>query len=159
VRVLRMSAAEWRNRARRIAPAVLCLLWCLGCSRLPSREVAADFDVERAVDVGSVLWTLRFTRDHYHAMLDSAQDDTETAKVRELIGAGLKLHHIAGCSPRERVATRLSDGSIVIRGLLRAGGTCDARWRHLTLCSLEVCTYSRRHRPPPACAAGWLRQP
>ena len=31
-RVLWMAAAEWRKRAQRIAPALVCLLWLAGCA-------------------------------------------------------------------------------------------------------------------------------
>jgi hypothetical protein len=32
VRVLRMAAAEWRNRAQRMTPMLVCLIWLLGCT-------------------------------------------------------------------------------------------------------------------------------
>jgi hypothetical protein len=32
VRVLRMAASEWRQRAQRVAPMLVCLLWLAGCA-------------------------------------------------------------------------------------------------------------------------------
>lgn len=98
---------------------LVCLLWCLvGCAKapLPSREFSANFNIQPTGDGSTVIWSLEFSLDQYHAMLDSTKDGAERAKVRELIAVGLKTHHMVGCSPREGAVTRLSNGNIAFVG-------------------------------------------
>lgn len=115
---LRMAAAERRNGAQSVVPVLVCLLWCLvGCAKTPpSREFSANFNIQPARDGSTVIWSLEFSLDQYHAMLDSTADGAERTKVRELVAAGLQTHHMLGCSPRERVVTRLNNGNIAFVG-------------------------------------------
>jgi hypothetical protein len=116
VRVLRIAAGEWRKRAQRIAPVVVCLLLCLGCAKPAPREFTVDFDVQPSSDGGSVRWTLRFSRSEFHTMVDTAAKDDGNvndqvhADVRALIRAGLESHHLVGCRPVEQVVAKLDDG-------------------------------------------------
>ena len=51
-RVLWMAAAEWRKRAQRIAPVLMCLLWLAGCATPPPVTVnghTIPYKVVRAV--------------------------------------------------------------------------------------------------------------
>lgn len=132
VRVLRMAAAEWRNRAQRITPMILCFLWCLvGCAKAPPGELSANFEVQPSLDGSTIVWSLQFkTRDQYHAFLDTTADGAERDKVRELIAAGLQLHHIVGCSAHEKAVTKLGRDGIAFVGscpvaarVIPAGGT------------------------------------
>lgn len=120
VRVLRMAAAEWRNRAQRITPTVLCVLWCLvGCAKVstPPREFSANFEVQPSADGSSIVWSLQFkTREQYHTFLDTTADGAERAKVRELIAAGMQLHHMVGCSTHEQAVTKLGNDGIAFVG-------------------------------------------
>jgi hypothetical protein len=121
VQVLRIAAApEWRKRAQRVAPMLLCLVWLLhGCAKapVPSRELSADFEVQPSPDGRGIVWTLQFrSRAEYHALLESTADGAERAKVRELIAAGMRLHHIAGCSAQEKAVTKLGDNGIAFVG-------------------------------------------
>jgi hypothetical protein len=118
VGALRMAAAERRNGAQSITPVLVCLLCCLiGCAKAPpAREFSANFNIQAGDDGSTVIWSLEFSLDQYHAMLDSTADGAERAKVRELVAAGLQTHHMVGCSPRERVVTRLSNGNIAFVG-------------------------------------------
>lgn len=67
VRVLRMAAAEWRNRASRIAPALVCLLWLVGCVARP-----APVKVSATVTVPTDL--LRLTCERFHPTKDAHWD-------------------------------------------------------------------------------------
>ena len=121
VRVLRMAAAEWRKRAQRMAPLFICLLWCLvGCAKgpqLPRREFSANFEVQPSPDGSSIVWSLQFkTREQYHAFLDTTADGADRADVRELIGAGMRLHHIVGCSTQETTVMKLGSDGIAFVG-------------------------------------------
>jgi hypothetical protein len=122
VRVLRLAAALWRQRAQHIAPVLLCFLWCLaGCGKSPIRDVSCDFDVQRAPDGGGVLWTLKFSREEYHALLDSVPENVDInsqvhSKVRELIVAGLQTNGLVGCRAEARNIAKLVDGSFVFLG-------------------------------------------
>lgn len=95
-------------------------MWCLvSCAKIstPPREFTADFEVQPSPDGSSVVWSLQFkTREQYHAFLDTTADGAERAKVRELIAAGLQLHHIVGCSAQENAVTRLGDDGIAFIG-------------------------------------------
>lgn len=121
VRVSRMAAAEWRRRARRIAPLVVCFFWCLvGCAKSPAREVTVDFNVQPSRDGTAVMWTMTFNRTQYHAMLDSTSGaDLNTrvhSKVRALIRAGLESHQLSDCRATEQFIAKLSDGGIAFVG-------------------------------------------
>jgi len=120
VRVLRMTAAEWRNRAQRITPIILCALWSLvGCGKVstPPREFTASFEVQPSPDGSSIVWSLQFkSREQYHAFLDTTADGAERAKVRELVAAGMQLHHIIGCNTHEQAVTKLGNDGIAFVG-------------------------------------------
>jgi hypothetical protein len=133
VRVLRIAAAEWRKRAERVAPVLICLVAFLhGCAKapaldVPSREVTAHFEVQPSPDGRSIVWSLQFkSRDQYHAFIDSAANGAERAKVRELIAAGLQLHHIVGCSAREKEVTKLGNDGVAFIG------SCGSNPAHAT---------------------------
>ena len=122
-RVLRMAAAKWRQRAQSIAPVLLCLALLLhGCAKAPVhdapvREFTTNFEVQPATDGQSIVWSLQFkSRKQYHAFLETTADGADRAKIRELIAAGLHLHHIVGCSPQERVVTKLGDDGVAFIG-------------------------------------------
>ena len=130
VRVLRMAAAEWRNRAQGMTPVLVCLLCCLvGCAKAPTapREFKANFEVQPTPDGSSIVWSLQFkTREQYHAFLETTADGAERVKIRELIAAGMQLHHIVGCSAQEKVVTKLgADGIAFV-------GSCAANPAHAT---------------------------
>lgn len=115
VRALRMAAAEWRRRAQRIAPVLVCFLWTLAsCAKAPRSEVEVDFNVQPSRDGTAVIWTMTFSRAQYHAMLDSTSGADLNArvhsKVRALIRAGLESDHLVGCQPVEQVVAKLDDG-------------------------------------------------
>jgi hypothetical protein len=123
VRVLRMAAAEWRNRAQSIAMVLVCLASLLhGCAKaparvIPSREFTANFEVQPSTDGQSIVWSLQFkSRKQYHAFLETTAEGAERAKVRELIAAGMQLHHIVGCSARENTVTKLGDDGVAFVG-------------------------------------------
>lgn len=121
VRALRMAAAEWRKRAQRVAPMLMCLLWCLvGCAKAPPqppREFTANFEVQPSRDGQSIVWSLQFkSTAQYHRFLDTTADGTERAKVRELIAAGMQLHHIVGCSAQEKTVTKLGSDGVAFIG-------------------------------------------
>jgi hypothetical protein len=99
-----------------ITATLVCLVICSGCDKAPSRHFAAKFDVQSSPDGRNVVWYLRFTDEQYHAMLEFTRDGGETANVRELIAAGLSMHHLTGCEPRERAVTRLKNGDIAFVG-------------------------------------------
>ena len=99
-----------------ITATLLCLVICSGCDKVPSRQFAARFDVQPSPDGRNIVWYLRFSEEQYHAMLESTRDGAETAKVRELIAAGLSMHHLTGCVPLERAVTRLKNGDIAFVG-------------------------------------------
>ena len=123
VRVLRMAAAEWRKRAETLTPVLVCIAMLLqGCGKAPAhdaplREFTTNFEVQPSADGQSVIWSLQFqSREQYHAFLETTADGADRAKVRELIAAGLKLHHIVGCSPQERAVSKLGDGGVAFIG-------------------------------------------
>jgi hypothetical protein len=122
-RVLRMAAVESRKRAQRIAPVLVCALWCLtGCGKtpaleVPERESTASFEVQASADGSSVVWSLQFkTLAQYHAFLDATADGADRAKIHELIAAGMRLHHIVGCSAEEKAVTKLGSDGIAFVG-------------------------------------------
>jgi hypothetical protein len=121
----------YRFRARWAAPAcarksgefphffpisLVCMLWSLaGCNTAPPGT--ASFEVHPTADGSAVVWALDFqTRDQYHRFIDTAPDGQERDKVRELIAAGLALHHLAGCAAREQAVTRISPDGIAFIG-------------------------------------------
>ena len=123
VRVLRMAAAEWRKRAETLTPVLVCIAMLLqGCGKAPAhdaplREFTTNFEVQPSADGQSVIWSLQFqSREQYHAFLETTADGADRAKVRELIAAGLQLHHIVGCSPQERAVSKLGDGGVAFIG-------------------------------------------
>jgi hypothetical protein len=122
VRVLRLAAALWRQRAQHIAPVLLCFLWCLaGCGKSSMRDVSCDFDVQPAPDGRGVLWTLKFSREEYDALLDSVPENVDInsqvhSKVRELIAAGLQTNGLVGCRAEAKNIAKLVDGSFVFLG-------------------------------------------
>jgi hypothetical protein len=118
VRVLRLAASEWRKKAQQLAPMLVCLVWCLGCAKAPPppQEFTANFDVQPGPDGRSVVWSLHFTVPQYHAMLESTVNGGEGAKIHELIAAGLRSNHIAGCSSSSQAATKLANGEIAFVG-------------------------------------------
>jgi hypothetical protein len=126
VRVLRIAAAEWRNRAHNIAPVLVCLVWCItsSCAKapLPSRELSANFEVQPSPDGSRIVWSLQFKkREDYHRFIDSTPDGDERQSVRKLIAAGLQLHHIAGCSAHEQTVTKLGNDGIAFVGSCSLG--------------------------------------
>jgi hypothetical protein len=129
VRVLRMAAAEWRKRATRITPVLVCFLWCVvGCAKVaPPREFTANFEVQPSPDGLAIVWSLQFkTREQYHAFLETTADGAERAKVRELIAAGMRLHHIFGCNAQEKAVTKLGNDGIAFVG------SCEMNPAHAT---------------------------
>ena len=130
VRVLRLAAAEWRQRAQCVAPVFVCLLWCLGCAKAPSREFDVDFNVQPSPDGTSVAWSLKFTRANFDAMLKSTPGSGHDInvlvhqKVRALIAAGLESHELAECNPHEQVVAKLDDGIAFL-------GTCPIVGAHV----------------------------
>lgn len=120
-RVLRSAAAGWRKRAQRISPVLICLLGFLnGCAKVAPpapREVTANFEVQPSPDGSAIVWSLQFkTREAYHAVLETTAAGADRAKIREMIAAGLKLHHIAGCSAQEKAVTKLGSDGIAFIG-------------------------------------------
>lgn len=120
-RVLRMAAAKWRRRAQSIAPVLVCLVLFLhGCGKGPAPpqwEVTANFEVQPSPDGSAIVWSLQFkTRAAYHAMLETTADGAERAKIRELIAAGMQLHHIVGCNAHEEAVTKLGNDGIAFMG-------------------------------------------
>jgi hypothetical protein len=99
-----------------ITATLLCLVICSGCDRAPSREFTARFDVQPSSNDRSIVWCLHFSKEQYHAMLEVTRDGDETAKVRALIAAGLRMHHLSGCEPREQAVTLLKNGDIAFVG-------------------------------------------
>jgi hypothetical protein len=120
----RMALAQWRKRAERLAPVLVCLVWFIagGCAKAPARDVplrefTTNFEVQPAPDGQSIVWSLQFrSRAQYHAFIESTQDGAERAKIRELIAAGMRLHHIVGCSAREKAVTKLDNDGIAFVG-------------------------------------------
>jgi hypothetical protein len=118
----------WRNRAQSIAMVLVCLASLLhGCGKtparvIPSQEFTANFEVQPSQDGQSIVWSLQFkTREQYHAFLETTADGADRAKVRELIAAGMRLHHIVGCSAHEDIATKLGDDGIAFVGSCSLG--------------------------------------
>jgi hypothetical protein len=102
-----------------MGPVLVCILWCLsGCAKAPPppREFSAAFDVQPTEDGKGVVWTLHFSLQQYHRFLDATPDGAEHESVRELIAAGLQMHHMLGCSPHERAVTKLANGEIAFVG-------------------------------------------
>lgn len=99
-----------------IATTLPCLVVCSGCDKAPPRDLTARFDVQPAPDGRSVVWCLHFSEEQYHAMLEVTRDGAEVAKVRALIAAGLSMHHLSGCVPREQTVSRLKNGDIAFVG-------------------------------------------
>jgi hypothetical protein len=122
VRVMRHSAALWRQRAQRIAPVLACFLWCLaGCGKTPTRDISCDFDVQPGPGGRDVLWTLKFSREEYHVLVDSVPENVDInsqvhSKVRELIAAGLRINGLVGCRAEAGNVAKLVDGSFVFLG-------------------------------------------
>jgi hypothetical protein len=97
------------------------------------REFTANFEVQPSSDGQGIVWSLQFkSREQYHAFLETTADGADRAKVRELIVAGMKLHHIVGCSAREKAVTRLGNDGIAFFGVVRVDSrTRDAGGRKL----------------------------
>jgi len=111
------ATATWRNRARQLTPAMACLLLCLsGCSKQAPREFSVRFEIEPTDQGRGIMWSLRFTTQEYHRMIEATDHFSEGAKVHELVAAGFKLHHIVGCSTQEKSVIKLDDGSIAFIG-------------------------------------------
>jgi hypothetical protein len=111
-----MGASEGHMRLTKTA-TLLCLVICSGCHKAPSRQFVATFDVQPSPDGRNIGWYLHFSEAQYHAMLEFTRDGGETAKVRELIAAGLSMHHLSGCEAREQTVTRLKNDGIAFVGL------------------------------------------
>ena len=68
-------------------------------------------------DGQSIVWSLQFkSREQYHAFLETTADGADRTKVRELIAAGMRLHHIVGCSAYEDTVTKLGDDGVAFVG-------------------------------------------
>ena len=51
-------------------------------------------------------------------MLDATENgNTNRPVVRELIGAGLEMHHLVGCDTRDSPPTKLGNGRIAFMGV------------------------------------------
>ena len=119
VRVLRLAASEWRKKAQQLAPMLVCLVWCLGCTKAPAppQEFTANFDVQPNADGSGIVWSLQFkTRDEYHKFIETTPDGAERESVRELIAAGMQLHNLVGCSAHEQAVTKLGSDGIAFVG-------------------------------------------
>ena len=123
VRVLRRTAARWREQAKKLSPVATCILWCFlnGCAKAPPREFAVDFSVQPSLDGTGVLWSLSFTKAQYQAMLDSTSDSADINalvhhKVREIVTAGLKGNRLTGCSADKWIVATLQNGGIAFLG-------------------------------------------
>ena len=96
-KVLRTAAARWRKRAEKLAPMLVCLVWCClsGCAKapaldVPSREVTANFEVQPSPDGQSIVWSLQFrSREQYHAFLES---HSERRRARQGSRADRRRH-------------------------------------------------------------------
>jgi hypothetical protein len=74
-------------------------------------------EVQPAADGRSVVWTLQFrSREQHHRFIDATPDGAERAEVHKLIAAGMRLHHIVGCSPQETAVTKLGAGGVAFVG-------------------------------------------
>ena len=125
-KILRGRAAEFRAQARNVPAVLLCIVWCLiGCAKTPTpppREFTVNFEVQPSRDGQSIVWSLQFkTREQYHAFLETTAEGAERAKVREMIAAGLQLHHIVGCSAQEQEVTKLGNDGIAFVGSCSMG--------------------------------------
>jgi hypothetical protein len=114
-------AIPWTSGRRRWAssprfPALL--LHVCGKAPPPSRrESSADFELQLSPDGQAIAWSLQFrSRAQYHAFLNTTPDGAERAKVRELIAAGMRLHHIVGCSTHGQAVTKLADDGLAFVG-------------------------------------------
>lgn len=124
VQVLRTAAARWRRRAEKLAPVLICLVWCItsGCAKEPAyepprRQFAFNFEVRPLPHSQGMEWVLQFkTRDDYHAFLENTPDGADRAEVRKLIAAGLQRHHIVGCSTQEKAVEKLGNDGIAFVG-------------------------------------------
>jgi hypothetical protein len=124
--ILRGRAAEFRAQARNVPAVLLCIVWCLvGCAKAPTpppREFTVNFEVQPSRDGQGIVWSLQFkTREQYHAFLETTAEGAERAKVREMIAAGLQLHHIVGCSAQEKEVTKLGNDGIAFVGSCSMG--------------------------------------
>lgn len=133
-RILRRAAAGWRKRLQGALPMLIGLMGLLnGCMKAPARdgpsqEVTANFEVQPSPDGRNIVWSLQFkSRAQYHALIESTVDGGERAKVRELIAAGMRLHHIVGCSVQEKTVTKLGSEGIAFVG------SCGSNQAHATL--------------------------
>jgi hypothetical protein len=103
------------------ATLTLVCLWCLvGCAKVSTpapREYTVNFEVQPSPDGQSIVWSLQFkTREQYHTFLETTAEGAERAKVREMIAAGLQLHHIVGCSAHEKEVTKLGNDGVAFIG-------------------------------------------
>jgi hypothetical protein len=87
-RVLRGAAAGWRQRAQRIAPVLVCLLWCLaGCAQAPSLPVTVDLTALGALvrpglrTAGLPSHPVRFTLGRARGPIVWASDNSEVVAV------------------------------------------------------------------------------
>jgi hypothetical protein len=93
-----------------------------GCGKtparvIPSQEFTANFEVQPSPDGQSIVWSLQFkSREQYHAFLETTADGADRTKVRELIAAGMRVHHIVGCSAYEDTVTKLGDDGVAFVG-------------------------------------------
>ena len=103
-----------------------CFLLCLsGCSKEAPREFSVRFEVEPTDQGRGIMWSLRFTTQEYHRMIEATDHFSEGAKVHELVAAGFKLHHIVGCSTKEKSVIKLDDGSIAFIGACSVAAHAD----------------------------------
>jgi len=118
-----------RGPGARLSPVVLHRRLREGtCARRALREFTANFEVQPSPDGQGIVWTLQFrSRAEYHKFLDTTADGAERAKVREMIAAGLQLHHLPGCSAQEKAVKRLGNDGIAFIG------SCESNHAHATL--------------------------
>ncbi len=133
VKAFRVAAAGWRKRAEKLTPVLLCFALLLhGCAKAPAhdapdRAFTSTFVVKAAPDGSGVIWSLQFkTREQYHAFIETTADGADRTAVRELIAAGMRLHHIVGCSPQEKTVTKLGEYGIAFVG------SCEMNPAHAT---------------------------
>ena len=67
------------------------------------------------------MWTLKFSREEYHALLDSVPENLDInsqvhSKVRELIAARTRTNGLVGCRAEAKNIAKLVDGSFVFLG-------------------------------------------
>ena len=101
---------------------LICVLMA-GCGKPQSREFTASFEVQPTADGRSVMWSLQFTRDQYHAMLNAANtSDAARPIIRELITTGFQMHHLVGCTTRDTSPTALGNDRIAFIGICPVAG-------------------------------------